>query len=330
MIVKSLEASKINLKLYTMVLLYGKNEGFKNDVIHNLIKNKKNKINYEEKDIIDNYNQFIESLLTNSLFEDERVIIIKRATDKIIKIIDEIKNKNLENLIIILNADLLDKKSKLRTFFEKDKKVVCVPFYPDNDQTLTKMIVSYFKNKNIQISQSNINLILNKSNGDRQNLQNELEKIESLSLTKKTITAEDISKITNLIENHSISELADNCLVKNKKKIIKIFNENNFSSEDYILIIRTLLNKCKKILKLSYEFQKNRNLDLTIASAKPPIFWKDKEITKQQVLKWKPDAIKGFIYEVNDLELGIKKNTNNSINIISNFILEKSSTQINN
>ena len=230
----------------------------------------------------------------------------------------------------MLNADLLDKKSKLRILFEKDKENICIPVYPDNNQTLTKIILSFFKEKNIQISQNNINLILSKSNGDRENLQNELKKIESLCLTRKVITAEDISKITNLIENHSISELADNCLAKNKKKIIKIFNENNFNNEDYILIVRTLLNKSKKILKLSCEFQKNKNLDLTITSSKPPIFWKEKEITKQQLLQWKPNNIREFIYEINNLELDIKKNINNSINILSNFILEKSTSQINN
>ena len=330
MIIKSFETNKINLKFNSLILLYGKNEGLKNQVIADLLKNKTNKESYEEKDILNNSNNFIESLLTNSLFENEKIIIIKRVTDKILKIIEEIKKKNLDNLIIMLNADLLDKKSKLRILFEKDKENICIPVYPDNNQTLTKIILSFFKEKNIQISQNNINLILSKSNGDRENLQNELKKIESLCLTRKVITAEDISKITNLIESHSISELADNCLAKNKKKIIKIFNENNFNNEDYILIVRTLLNKSKKILKLSYEFQKNKNLDLTITSSKPPIFWKEKEITKQQLLQWKPNNIREFIYEINNLELDIKKNINNSINILSNFILEKSTSQINN
>ena len=330
MIIKSFETDKINLKFNSLILLYGKNEGLKNQVIDDLLKNKTNKENYEEKDILNNSDDFIESLLTNSLFENEKIIVIKRVTDKILKIIEEVKKKNLDNLIIILNADLLDKKSKLRILFEKDKQNICIPFYPDNNQTLTKITLSFFKEKNIQISQNNINLILSKSNGDRENLQNELKKIESLCLTRKVITAEDISKITNLIENHSISELADNCLAKNKKKIIKIFNENNFNNEDYILIVRTLLNKSKKILKLSYEFQKNKNLDLTITSSKPPIFWKEKEITKQQLLQWKPDDIRKFIYEINNLELEVKKNINNSINILSNFILEKCTSQINN
>jgi DNA polymerase-3 subunit delta len=137
-------------------------------------------------------------------------------------------------------------------------------------------------------------------------------------------------KITNLIENHSVSELVDNCLAKNNKKIINILNENNFNNEDCILITRSLLNKSKRVLQLAKEFENNKNIELTISSAKPPIFWKDKEITKQQIKNWKPKSIKDLIYKLIDIELLIKKNLNNSLNLITDFILEQSSSGSNN
>ena len=330
MIIKSYEINKINFDQNKLVLLYGKNEGFKNEATNNLVKNKDEVTKYEEKEILENINDFIESILSKSLFESEKIIIIKRVTDKILKIIDEIDSKNIEDIKIILNADNLEKKSKLRSLFEKDKRYVCVPFYPDTDQTLSKLTYNFLKKKNILISQSNINLIVNKCNGDRETLLNELNKIEYFSKNGKKITAENISKLTNLIENHSISELIDNCLVKDKKKIVNILNENNFNNEDCILITRTFLNKAKKILKLSSEFQNNKNIDLTISSAKPPIFWKDKEITKQQIYKWTPENIKQLIYKLSEIELLIKKNINNSINLITDFILYQASSNTNN
>ena len=330
MIIKSYETNKINFEKNKFVLFYGKNEGFKNEVTNNLIKNKDNIVKYEEKEILENINDFIESILSKSLFESEKIIIIKRVTDKILKIIDEIDSKNIEDIKIILNADNLEKKSKLRSLFEKDKKYICVPFYPDTDQTLSKLTYNFFKKKNILISPSNINLIVNKCNGDREILLNELNKIEYYSKNGKKITAENIAKLTNLIENHGISELIDNCLAKNKKKIVNILNENNFNNEDCILITRTFLNKAKKILILSNEFQNNKNIDLTISSAKPPIFWKDKEITKQQIYKWTPENIKKLIYKLSEIELLIKKNINNSINLITDFILNQASSSTNN
>ena len=330
MIIKSFEINKINFDQNKLVLFYGKNEGFKNEATNNLIKDKDEIIKYEEKEILENINDFIESILSKSLFESEKIIIIKRVTDKILKIIDEIDSKNIEDIKIILNADNLEKKSKLRSLFEKDKKYICVPFYPDTDQTLSKLTFNFLKKKNISISQSNINLIVNKCNGDRETLLNELNKIEYFSKNGKKITAENIAKLTNLIENHGISELIDNCLAKNKKKIVNILNENNFNNEDCILITRTFLNKAKKILKLSSEFQNNKNIDLTISSAKPPIFWKDKEITKQQIYKWTPENIKQLIYKLSEIELLIKKNINNSINLITDFILNEASSNINN
>ena len=330
MIIKSFEINKIDFDQNKLVLLYGKNEGFKNEVTNNLIKEKDEVIKYEEKEILENINNFIESILSKSLFDSEKIIIIKRVTDKILKIIDEIDSKNIEDIKIILIADNLEKKSKLRSLFEKDKKYICVPFYPDTDQTLSKLTYDFLKKKNISISPSNINLIVNKCNGDREILLNELNKIEYFSKNGKKITAENIAKLTNLIENHGISELIDNCLAKNKKKIVNILNENNFNNEDCILITRTFLNKAKKILKLSSEFQNNKNIDLIISSAKPPIFWKDKEITKQQIYKWTPKNIKQLIYKLSEIELLIKKNINNSINLITDFILNQASSTTNN
>jgi DNA polymerase III subunit delta len=330
MIKKSYDIEKINLEYNQFILFYGKNEGLKNEATNNLIKTKHGITRYEEKEILENINDFIESILSKSLFENEKIIIIKRTTDKILRVIDEINSKKVKDLKIIFNSDNLEKKSKLRSLFEKDKKLICVPFYPDTDQTLSKLAFVFFKKKNISTSSSNINLIVNKCNGDRETLLNELEKIEYFSKSGKKITAENIAKLTNLIENHSISELVDNCLVENKKKILNILNENNFNNEDCILITRTFLNKSKKILELSSNFQNNKNIDLTISSAKPPIFWKDKEITKQQIYKWKPEHIKKLIYKLGEIELLIKKNVNNSINIITDFILHQSSLTTNN
>ena len=329
MIIKSYEINKINPVLNNFLLFYGKNEGLKNEITKIIIKKQSNVLHYDEKEILDNENDFIESILTKSLFEEKKIIIIKRSTDKILKIIENLYSKNIED-IIIFNADNLEKKSKLRSYFEKNKKLICVPFYPDNSQTLSKLAYNYLKDKKIVISQANINLIINKCNGDREALLNELQKIECYSIGGKKITSENIVQLTNLIENHSISELIDNCLAKNKKKIISILNENNFNNEDCIVISRLFLNKSKKLLQLSTEFKKNKNIELTISTAKPPIFWKDKEITKKQINQWKPENIKELIYKLSEIELLIKKNINNSINLITDFILEQSALKTNN
>ena len=330
MIFKSFEINKINKKINQLILFYGKNEGLKNEAISILIKDKSNIQNYEEKEILDNENNFIENILSKSLFEKEKFIVIKRATDKILKVIEILHLKNLEDITIILNSDNLEKKSKLRSLFEKNKKLVCVPFYPDNDQTLSKLAYNFLSNKKISLSPSNINLIVGKCSGDRETLINELKKIEYFGKNGKKINSENISKLINLSENHGISELIDNCLAQNKKKITSILNENNFSNEDCIMITRSFIIKAKKLLALSKTFETNKNIDLTIASAKPPIFWKEKEITKQQILKWKPKNIKNLIYALSETELQIKKNINNSINLITDFILFQSSSATNN
>jgi DNA polymerase-3 subunit delta len=137
MILKSYEINKINKNINRLILFYGKNEGLKNEALNILIKDKNSISNYEEKEILDNENNFMRNILSKSLFDPQKFIFIKRATDKILKIIEILHLKNLEDTTIILNSDNLEKKSKLRSFFEKDKTLVCIPFYPDNDQTLS-------------------------------------------------------------------------------------------------------------------------------------------------------------------------------------------------
>ena len=330
MIIKSYEAKKINLDKNPFVLLYGKNDGLKNQIKNKILENKTITSNYEEKEILDNSKNFIEDLYSKSLFEKEKLITINRVTDKLFKILFEIIEKKIEGLIIIINADNLEKRSKIRTLFEKNNNCICVPIYPDTEITLVKLAFEYLKQKNISISYSNLNLIISKCNGDRKILLMELEKVEYYNKNGKKITSESIAKLINLIENHNISELVDNCLAKNKSKTINILVENNFNNEDCILIIRILLNKLKKILKLSSKFQENKNLELTISSAKPPIFWKDKEITKQQILNMNPENIKNLLYKTNYIELLIKQNYENSVNLITDFLLKVSSTKSNN
>ena len=325
MIVKSSDLNKIDINKNFFILLYGDNEGFKKQALETIINKKENIFKYDEKDILENQSNFISGLLTESLFEEKKTILINRVTNKILNIVEELTIKKPKDLSIILNANNLEKKSKLRSFFEKNKECICVAFYPDNENTLSRLASNYFKEKNILISYSNINLIVDKSNGDRGILFNELKKIENYSRKGKKITPEVIAKLVNLTENHNIAELIDNCLAKNMKKTLNIINENNFTSEDCVLITRIFINKSKKILKLSSDYKNNENLELTISSAKPPIFWKDKDITKKQILKWSPEKLKLLIYKLNYLELLIKTNINNSVNFLTDFILEQSS-----
>ena len=329
MIKKNYEIEKLNQN-FNYFLFYGKNEGLKNETIIKLNHKKKEILNYDEKEVLENQSFFIEKVLSKSLFDEDKIIVIKRATDKIVKLIDELNTRNIEETIIIIIADNLDKKSKLRLLFEKDNRMVCVPFYPDNEQVLSKLAYNFLQDRKISMSPSNINMIINKCGGERETLINELQKIEYFSKNGKKINTEIISKLINLNENHSISELIDNCLAKNKKKIISILNENNFSNDDCVMITRSFLIKAKKLLALSTTFETNKNIELTISSAKPPIFWKEKEITKQQIQKWKPKNTKKLIYALSETELQIKKNINNSINFITDFILLQSSSATNN
>ena len=323
MIIKSYELNKIDVNTNKIFLLYGQNEGLKNEITKKYFTNKfkENIYRYDEKEIIDNKSNFFNGILSRSFFEEKKLFVISRVTDKLNSIIEEVIEKEIKDITIILNASILDKKSKLRKLFEKNKKIVCVPVYEDNAQTLSVIARDFFKVNKISISQETINLLIDRSRGDRGNLINELNKIESYIKTHKNISSQEIIKLTDLAENYNVSELLDNCLSKNSKKTINILNENNFSFEDCILIIRSFSSKLKRLEKIQKEYQKNKNLDSIISSLKPPIFWKDKDIVRKQVNKNDLEKIEDMIFKTNDIELLIKKNSDNAINIVSDFII---------
>ena len=325
MIVKSFEINKIN-NSHKIFLFYGENEGHKNEIIEDKFKKKyTNSIYvYEENEILKNQENFFNEILSKSFFEKEKLIIINRTTDKIKNLIDEIIEKKIDDIIIILNSNSLEKKSKLRILFEKNKDLTCVPFYADNNQTLNSIINFFFREKKISISQQLINVLIERSRGDRKNLRNELQKIESFALNKKSINFQEIIKLTNLADNYSASELIDHCLAKNTKKTVTILNENNYSDEDNMIIIKTLLNKLKRLLKIHDLIDEKSNIDQAVSSFKPPIFWKDKPIVTQQLRSWGKKELKDLIYESNSVELLIKKNSAIAKNILSDFIINNS------
>jgi len=326
MIIKTYELNKINLKNKNIYLLYGENEGLKNKVINDNFKEfLKNSYKYDEKEILINKENFYNNILTKSFFETKKIIIILRSSDKIINIIEEILEKITEDTKIILLAGILEKKSKLRVLFEKNKNIICVPFYADNNQTLSSLANYSFKEKKIPISQETINLLVARSRGDRLNLYNEITKIENFTRNKKKININDILKLTNLAENYSVTELVDSCLAKNSTKTINILNENNYNTEDCILIIKTFLTKAKRLNKLQNQAKENKNIDQVITSFKPPIFWKDKELVKEQIKNWTLKKVENLIYKINEIELLIKKNSSNSVNILFDFIITQSS-----
>ena len=322
MIVKSFEIDKLKSLNSNLHLIYGVNEGIKQDLINNIYLNvfKGDVLKYDEHEVLNNIDEFVSNLLTKSLFGNKKIIIISRATDKLYTLINDLLDREIVETKIVLKSSSLEKKSKLRNLFEKESKLICTPVYEDDARALNYVIQNFLKLNGFSLSQEIKNILIERSKGDRINLKNELSKLKNLSLSKNKLSIDDVIKLSNLAENYSVFELSDNYLAKNSKKVSNILNENNYSSEDCILIIRTILNKCKRLLKIRNEIDNNTSIDQVISNFKPPIFWKEKDIVKKQAQSWSTSEVKEMIFRINDLEALVKKNTSNSMLFVSNFV----------
>ena len=327
MIIKTFEFFEKKLDKQNYFLVYGENDGLKNEIIKFLKKDLRGDLeNYDENQVLNNLESFYQKILNQSLFEKEKIIIINRCSEKIFEVIENILEKETSDIKIILNANILEKKSKLRNLFEKKKELIVIPTYKDASTTLVEIAKKFFNNFKISISQETINLLVSRCNGDRGHLKSELDKINVYIQDKKSIKLEEIFKLTNLSENFSISELVDTSLLKNLKKASEIINESNYKSEDSILILRTFLQKAKRLLNLYEKQKQNENLDSLINKHTPPIFWKDKPVVRRQLENWSKSKIKDLILNINKTEIFLKRNSAISLLIIYNFIYETSET----
>ena len=326
MIIKSYEIkkNKLNFLKNNFYLLYGENYGLKKDV-EIFIKNeiKKNTsieiLKLYENEIIDNEESFYNFIYSGSLFSDKKVITIYNGTDKIINKITDIYEKYPESVYIIVFSEILEKKSKLRDFFEKEKKTICIPCYSDNEKNLEIIARAELTKNNIKLSREIINLLIEKSNLDRNNLRNEIEKIKSYSLNKKKLEIEDIRSLINFSGHYKNDTLVNECLCGNISQYKKIISELYANTVNEILLLRILSSKVHRLLKIKEQENKSNNLDNLINTSKPVIFWKEKPLVKKQLSIWSLLDLKKIIEEVNNTELLCKKNPQISNSIFFNF-----------
>jgi len=325
MIVKTFEINKKKIDKPNFFLVYGENEGLKKEVIQNIKKKLNGNINnYDEAQILADKEIFYEKIFNQSLFEKDKIIIVNRCSEKIYEVIENILEKNISDTKIILNANLLEKKSKLRNLFEKDKELIIIPTYKDTSLGLLEIARKFFYNYKISISQEAINLLVSRCNGDRGHLKSELDKILTYMHGRKDINLEEIYKLTNLSENFSINELVDNSLSKNLQKASEIINESNYKLEDGMIILRTFLQRAKRLLNIYEKKDNSVSFDSLINDYKPPIFWKDKPVVKRQLENWSKSKVNNLINNINKTEIYFKKNSSISLMLIFNFIYETS------
>ena len=248
-----------------------------------------------------------------------KIITISDASDKILEKIKDIAEKYPENTYIVLLSNILEKKSKLRNFFEKNKKTICIPCYLDSEKDLYNIAIAELKKNNIILSRESLNLLIYKSNNDRSNLRNEMEKVIAYAFEKKNITIEEVKSIINFTGDYKSDELVNECLCGNITQYKKILSELYKNTINQILLLRILGIKIQRLLEMKKKQKSFNNLDSLISSSKPPIFWKEKPMVIKQLNIWKLNELKNLINEINDTEILCKKNPQISNSIFFNF-----------
>jgi len=326
MLIKSYEILKKDLNFLNSFLIYGENTGLKQDIVKSVIELKEKKdikykqFKFEEEEIIKNQNDFFNLIFSGSLFDKKKVIFVNRTTDRLFNLISEISKKDIKDILIFFEADQLEKKSKIRNLFEKDKNLVCIACYQDNNFDLIKIINDEIKQTKIKLSTESINLLIERASGDRNNLRNEVNKLKSFALNKQMVSYDQVKELTNMVGNYQNDYIVNICLNGDKKKLNKILRENNFSFEDFLILLKIFSKKIHRLLKIKIFYRLEKNLDQIFNQIRPPIFWKEKEDVKKQVRLWNEKKLNLIIKKINEIELNCKKNHELATNITLDFL----------
>ena len=319
MIVKSyiLENDPKKISNYNSILFYGINLGLKKyfkEKIKSL--NKNNLIlNFNQEELIKDNNLLINEISNSSLFQEKKIIFIENGTEKILAALEEVIINLGENKIIIF-SETLEKKSKLRNYFEKSKDLVAVPCYEDNEITIKKIITNKLKEFR-GLSPQNISLIIENCGLDRIKLDNELDKIFNF-FQDKTLDTFKLETLLNLKTNDNFNLLKDEAISGNKYKTNKLLSDTVIESEKNILYLNIINQRFNKLYQIITE-SKLSNLEDAVNKSKPPIFWKDKPAFLTQIKKWDTSKIRKILDKSYELEINIK--SNNSLN--SNILIKK-------
>jgi len=320
MIYKSyLIEQNINLLDKNLFLFYGENLGLKNELKDKIKFQNKNAeiINLSQDDIINNIDNFFNEILNISLFDEKKIYFINHVNDKILEAIKKIEPK-IDSQKFYLMSELLDKRSKVRNYFEKSNNCGIVACYNDNEISFKKIIIERLKNYK-GVTTENINLISDKCNLNRDKLNNELDKIYTFFLEKNI----DRNKLEILLDNkinNDFNLLKDEAFNGNKIETNRLLSDTIIETEKnvlYLNIINQRLLKLNEIFKLIGK----TNLEKAIDMLKPPIFWKDKPAFLKQAKKWNMNKIKKILSKTYNLELEIKSNSIVNKNILLKKLL---------
>jgi DNA polymerase III subunit delta len=327
MIIKSYEIQKNLEKFlkYNFFLLYGENEGIKKN-IQEIIKNGLNKENtgieslsVYENEILNNEEDFYNTIYSGSLFGDCKIITINNGTDKILNLIENILDKYPKNVFFIIFSEILEKKSKIRNLFEKGKNTLCVPCYLDSDRDLQNIARNEAKKLNINISSEIVNLLIEKANGDRLNIKKEIEKIKNLYFNKQSVEIDEIKSIINFAGEYKNDDFINECLCGNITQYKRMLSEFYSNTINQVFFLRVLSNKIQRLLNMKKVEKNYDNLDNLLSSSKPPIFWKEKPMIKKQLSLWGLDDLNNIMSEMHNIEILCKKNPQISKIIFYNF-----------
>jgi len=327
MIVKSFSANFKELLKKNFTLLYGENISLISEIEQKIIKEAKNnnglvKKKYQEEYLLQNKDIFEQFINSESLFGDQELVIISESTDKILEIFDNTVASTNNKKIIFLSA-LLTKKSKLRNLAETETDFNCIACYDDTPEQLQSILLQKLKDNKISVSMEFLNSIFEVNSLNRQDINDVITKIQLIQSTSN-IKEENLKNIFHSSSHNDNFEIINFCLLGDKQNINKVLSNIYIQGINFNEILAALKYKVDKLIEISVSNTSNLNVNQLVENYKPPIFWKEKNMVKEQLRRWTNGELNKLMEIIYDTEINCKKNYEISNTILQQFIVSTS------
>tara|TARA_B100000965_G_C19567464_1_gene747486 strand:+ start:735 stop:1745 length:1011 start_codon:yes stop_codon:yes gene_type:complete len=324
MILKSyiIEKSTELLDQYKSILMYGENEGIKDDIKIKIKERKKNAeiINLFEEEIIKDKDILFNHINNSSLFNSEKLIFLHEITDKVFSQISETLDREIKDVNIYIFSNILEKRSKLRNYFEKEKGLGVIACYEDNERTLSNYIITQLKGHE-GLTQEIVNIIISNSNLNRKIIKNEITKVKNCFFKKK-INKEELEELLNIKSSNSFSQVRDASFLGDKIRVNKLMGEVEIMDEDVFFYLNQINMRTNKLLEIQNINGETKDDELALDTLKPKIFWKDKPIYLLQLKKWNKRKLQSILKQIYKIELLMKSSQAKNDLIIKNLLIE--------
>ncbi|MGY8985081.1 MAG: DNA polymerase III subunit delta [Sphingomonadales bacterium] len=319
---------------YSGVLIYGPDEGLVRERAHRISKqvvedlsDPFNVVRPSLSQVIEEPSILLDELLSLSMVGGRRLVRLDGAEDKAYQGLEQALSgipKDGEKNLLVVTAGNLKPSSKIRKLFEGLEIAVTIACYADSSKDVEELIIEVLGANNLKADPQAISFLLNNLGSDRLISRSELEKIVLYAGDRidRVIKLEDVITLIGDSATLTLNDIASATTGGDLKRLDQLLERAQSQGENAIAIIRALSRRLQQFHLVKGLIEAGQPIDSAIGKLRPPLFFKEKDIFRNQLFLWSSQKLGKALLLLSDAELGCKTTGNPDTAITSRACIQ--------